>query len=355
MQQDIWARSYWVPLQARSLPMGAAIGGRHTVTGVTTTPTRERTVAHITEVMVIIIQRLTMILLRELTDGNRLLMGRTGRQRAAPVTILTPALMREALQSRHLMAAEVRHRPTIRTPELMLRPDRDRAQTLSGVAPTSREETRVPPWATTRRPMERWQAPLIRREEKWPLLARSGETPQQVKPPAVICMPDTMATFTRTRVTAGRSTITEAGTQLISLSLTGKGQKITNNGQGARVISSGRQQRVAPIDPAARAASTVQEEAVSIGPAVEADPVIWTARLRTDHVAIFQASVFRDFRAAALIASAAAGVEASAVIAAVAVVDLAVIASVAAGDLGVVALAALEDSVAADLGADAEN
>src|SRR4029077_991132 len=358
MQQDIWARSYWVPLQARSLPMGAAIGGRHTVTGVTTTPTRERTVAHITEVMVIIIQRLTMILLRELTDGNRLLMGRTGRQRAAPVTILTPALMREVLQFRRLMEAEAQRKRTIRTPELMLRPDRDRAQTLSGVVPTCREETRVPPWATTRPPMERWQAPLIRREEKWPLPARSGGTPRWVKPPAVICMPDTMATFTRTRVTAGRSTIMEAGTQLISLSLTGKGQKITNNGQGARVISSARQERVAPIDPTAGGASTIHEGEVCIGPAGRGDPVIWTARLRTGRVVIFQASGSRAFRAAALIPSAAAVEDSAVIVLAVAVVDLAdsaVIASVAAGDLGAVALAALEDLAVAGSGAGAEN
>ena len=80
--------------------------------------------------------------------------------------------------------------------------------------------------------------------------------------------------------------------------------------------------------------------------------MIWTARLRTGRVVIFQASGSRAFRAAALIASAAA-VEDSAVIAAVAVVDLAdsaVIASVAAGDLGEVALAALEDLAAAGSG-----
>src|SRR4029077_4380213 len=119
-----------------------------------------------TEVMVIIIQRLTMIRLRELTDGNRLLMGRTDRRRAAPVTILTPALMREVLQFRRLMGAEAQLKRTIPTPAPMLRPDRDRARTLSGVAPTSREETRVPQWATTRRLMEQWQGPLIRRGGK---------------------------------------------------------------------------------------------------------------------------------------------------------------------------------------------
>jgi hypothetical protein len=60
------------------------------------------------------------------------------------------------------------------------------------------------------------------------------------------------------------------------------------------------------IDPAAEAESTVQGEAVSIGPAVEADSVIWTARLRTGRVVTFLASVSKDFRAAALIALVAA-------------------------------------------------
>src|SRR5260370_37176097 len=119
MQRDIWARSYWGRLQARSLPMEAAIGGSHTVTGVTTTPTRERTVARITEVMAIITHRLTMILLRELTDGNRLLMGRTDRRRAGPVTILTPALMREGLQFPRLMGAEAPRKRTNHTPAPM--------------------------------------------------------------------------------------------------------------------------------------------------------------------------------------------------------------------------------------------
>src|SRR6476646_4228868 len=209
-QQDIWARSYWVRPQERSLPMGAAIGGRHTVTVAITTPTRQRTVARITEVMVIIIQRLTMTPPRERMVGNRLPMGLMVRQRAAPVTILTPALMREVLLFRRLMGVEAQRKRTIRTREPMLRPDRDRVRTLSGVAPMSREETRVLPWAITRQPMEQWQAPRIRREEKWPLPAQSGGTVRLVKLPAAICMPDTMATFIRTQVTAGRSTTTEA-------------------------------------------------------------------------------------------------------------------------------------------------
>jgi hypothetical protein len=58
------------------------------------------------------------------------------------------------------------------------------------------------------------------------------------------------------------------------------------------------------IEPAAGAASIVQREAVSIGPA--ADSVIWTARRRTGRVVTFRASDSRAFRAAALIAPAAA-------------------------------------------------
>jgi hypothetical protein len=193
--------------------MGAAIGGRHIVTGVTTTPTRQRTVARITEVMVIIIQRLTMTLPREPMAGNRLLMVPTDRQRAAPATILILGLTLAAPVFRRHMAAEAERRHTTRTRAPMLRRDRDRARTLSGEAPMSREETRAPPWAITQPPMEQWQAPLIRKEEKLPLPAQSGGTVRLVKLPAVICMPDTMATFTRTQVMAGRSTIMEAGTQ----------------------------------------------------------------------------------------------------------------------------------------------
>jgi len=84
---------------------------------------------------------------------------------------------------------------------------------------------------------------------------------------------------------------------------------------------------------------------------VEADPVIWTARLRTGRVVIFQASGSRAFRAAALIASPVA--EHSAVIAVVA--DLAVIALVAAADLGAVALADSAVAVAAGSEADVKN
>ena len=94
-------------------------------------------------------------------------------------------------------------------------------------------------------------------------------------------------------------------------------------------------------EPAAGVAPTVQEEAVSIDPAVEADSVIWTARLRTGRVATFRASASRAFRAVALIASVAAGVDLAAVI------DL-----VVAGDLAAAGLAA---SAVAGSGAGDEN
>jgi hypothetical protein len=193
--------------------MGVAIGGHHIVMVATTIPTRGHTVARITGATGIIIQRLTMILLRERTDGNRLLMGRTDRRQEGPVTILTPALMREEPGFRLRMGVEARRRHITRTPAPMLRRDRVPARTLNGVVLTCREETRALPWAITQRRMGRWRAPLIRREEKWPLLARSGGTVRLVKLPAVICTPGTMVMCTRIRVMAGRNTIMEPGTQ----------------------------------------------------------------------------------------------------------------------------------------------
>jgi hypothetical protein len=191
--------------------MGVGIGGHLIVMVATTIPTREHTVVPITEATVIIIQRPTMTLRRERTDGNRLIMGRTDRRQEGPVTILTPALMREEPGFRLRMGVEAQHRRITRTREPMLRRDRVPARTLNGVVPTCREETRALPWAITQQGMERWRAPLIRREEKWPLLAPSGGTVRLVKLPAVICTPGTMVMCTRIRVMAGRNTIMEPG------------------------------------------------------------------------------------------------------------------------------------------------
>ena len=90
----------------------------------------------------------------------------------------------------------------------------------------------------------------------------------------------------------------------------------------------------------------VQGEAVSIGPAVEADSVIWTARLRTGRVVIFRASVSRAFKAAALIDLEVVGD--------LGVIDLAAGDSVAAViDLAAAALAGLAGSAAAAVGSGA--
>ena len=156
--------------------MVAAIGGRHIVMVAIIIPTPRRTVARITGVMVIIIQPLTMTLPREPMVGNRQPMALTDRQRAAPVTILILGLTLAVPVSRRLMGAEAQRKRTIRTPELMLKPGKVRVRQLSGEAPTSREETRALPWVITPPPMEQLQAPRIRKEEKWLLQARSGET-----------------------------------------------------------------------------------------------------------------------------------------------------------------------------------
>ncbi len=88
---------------------------------------------------------------------------------------------------------------------------------------------------------------------------------------------------------------------------------------------------------------------------MEADPVIWTVKLRTGRVVTLLANVSRAFRAVALIALVAA--EDSALTVAAAVVDLAdsgaVIASVEAGDLGAAALAG--SAAVAGSGVDDEN
>src|SRR5947209_587263 len=164
-RQAIWARLSWVRRRAQSLLMAVAIGGRHTVTRATTTPTRRHTVGPI-GVTVTIIQRLTMTTTLELTAGMGVLTARTARRLPELVIIHTPGRTLEEHQCRPLTAAEVPRKPTIRTPEPMLKPGKVRVRQLSGGAPMSRGETRVLPWAIIRPPMEQWQAPLVHKEEK---------------------------------------------------------------------------------------------------------------------------------------------------------------------------------------------
>ena len=83
---------------------------------------------------------------------------------------------------------------------------------------------------------------------------------------------------------------------------------------------------------------------MSIAPALEVAPVIWTVRFKTGRVVVFLASVSRAFRAVASIVLVAAEDSVEAVIALVVV-----------GDLAVAASAALAEAAVEDSGADAEN
>lgn len=191
--------------------MEVAIGGRRTVVGATTIPTPRRTVALTGAMVIILMRRLTMITTREPTAGKGRLTVLMDRRLPALVTIPTRARTREAVRSQHRMAAEVQRRPITRTPEHTRRRDKVRVRMLNGAAPTYREGTKALPWVIIRTQMEQWQAPRLRRAERWPPLARSGEIAQPVKLPAATCTPGTTETFTRTQGTAGRSTTTEAG------------------------------------------------------------------------------------------------------------------------------------------------
>jgi len=133
--------------------MGAAIGGRLTVTGAITIHTLRRIVALI-GVTVTTMELLTMTTTRELMAGKRVRMARMARRQQGRDTILTPGLTREVLGFRPRTGAEVLRRLTTLTQELMLRPGKVRARMLNGVAPMFREETKVLPWAITQRPTE---------------------------------------------------------------------------------------------------------------------------------------------------------------------------------------------------------
>ena len=112
----------------------------------------------------------------------------------------------EVVRFPHLTAAEVQHRHIIHTPAPMRRRDKVRVRTLNGAARMSREETRALPWAITRRPMEQWRVPRFAGRKSGRFQHEVGKHAQPVKLPAAICMPDTMAMFTRIRGTVGRST-----------------------------------------------------------------------------------------------------------------------------------------------------
>jgi hypothetical protein len=168
-------------------------------------------------------------------------------------------------------------------------------------------------------------------------------------------MQSTMAMFTRTLAMVGRSTITAAGIRRTNLSPTGKARKIINNGREANPISNEHHLKAVPPLDLVKAAVTIDplKPALSVPVAVSTDPaavnpVIWTARLRTGHEAIFRVSVSRVFQAEAATALAA---EADSVVIVSVVAAGAAIASVVEHSA---AVAASADSAAA-AGADGNN
>src|SRR5262249_19114597 len=192
--------------------MEAAIGGRHTVTEVTTTRTRRHTVARITAT-VITTARLITITTPEPMDGTGVLMARTDLRIGAQVIILIQARTPEAGLSRPLFAPERQDKRKIHKTAPPPQRGKVQAPNLNGAVRKVSQENRGQTRAITRRPMEQWLAPRLRREEKRLPPVRSGETALSVKLQAAICMLDTMVTFIRTRVTAGKSTTTVVGTR----------------------------------------------------------------------------------------------------------------------------------------------
>src|SRR5206468_2127707 len=118
----------------------------------------------------------------------------TDQQREGPHIIRTLVPRREELPCRRRMAVEVRHRPTIRTPERMLRPDKARARALSGAAHMCRTETRALPRVITPPRMEQWPGFQGHKVEKPRLQARPGGTVPRQRLPTAICMPGTTVT-----------------------------------------------------------------------------------------------------------------------------------------------------------------
>src|SRR5262249_53372096 len=113
--------------------MEAAIGGRHTVARVITTPTPRHIVALTMATVITTAHRITTTT-PEPMDGMGVLLVRTDQRRGVQVTILTQARMHEAVLSRLLMVPEVQHKRIIHTPAHMRRRDKAQALQLNGAA-----------------------------------------------------------------------------------------------------------------------------------------------------------------------------------------------------------------------------
>ena len=136
--------------------MVAATGGRLTRTQATTIHTQRHIAADIImpDMGIIMVRPITTPPL-ELMAGKGLLTAPMVRLRQRPGTILIPALMREAVQSRRRTERAAPHKGTIRIPARTLKRDKIRARQASGVAPICHAVTRVPRWDTPRVRTER--------------------------------------------------------------------------------------------------------------------------------------------------------------------------------------------------------
>ena len=249
----------------------------------------------------IIIQRLTMIQPRELTVGNRLRMVRTDRRQAVPAynpytgtyargaSVSTPYGSRSAAQA---------YNPYTGT----------YAQTRQGSSPNAQ-----------------WGSSYVSRGNQSATMGHYSTANGTVAGAADSQGGKVAASSTKWGNSAVGKTASGnmyAGHDGNVYKNTGNGWQKYDNGswnsvnkpqpnwQGAensqqRTASESYQHRSSAASSDDRAAAgpapTIQGEAVSIGPAVEAALVIWTARLRIGRVAIFRASASRAFRAAALI------------------------------------------------------
>src|SRR6266566_53595 len=277
IQPDIWGRSSWVPRPEQSSLTTVDTTTRLTSTGPltgmrATIPTLHHTAERIME------QPITTRR-QEPMAGRRPPTARTDRRPEEPRITRTPAPPREGPRSRHPTAAEVQHRPIIRTREPMLRLGKVRVRPLSGAAPMCRTETRAPTHNITRLQTEQSDRSRVRKVAKpWARVPHGG-TRRRAKPPAEICMPGTMVTFTKTPAMVGRSTTTAAGIQWTSLRLRpiGAGQKTRSSGPAPETLTPIERAKAVIIEVARKPAAQVVAAAI-IDPAEVRPPKCKTCK-----------------------------------------------------------------------------
>ena len=181
---------------------GGGYGGRRPVMGATIIPTQRHTVAAITAVTVITMERLTMTPARELTVKQTAYRPDV-RNRGAAYNPYTGAYARGASVSTPY-GTETRHRPITRIPAPMLRPrqgSNPNAQWGSSYVSRGNKSATMGHYSTANGTV----AGISGSQGGEAVgAAPPGVTAPPVKRPAAICTPGAMATFVRTPVTARR-------------------------------------------------------------------------------------------------------------------------------------------------------